>query len=219
MSGSILTALFPLFSSQWESARPQMIKACTYVMKFFLIVGLFSTAVITVLSRELIELCYGNQFPGSSNALVILVWSFLLYMLAAPLGILILIDKDRLQKFIPYALGVVILNILLNIVLIPTFSYIGTSISTVICSIVLFVFKVRFMRHIIPTYRVLYSIGFKPLIATLIMIIGLVLTKHMGLFLSFASGGIAFVITLWMLGEFHSEEYSALGFKLLQKWK
>jgi O-antigen/teichoic acid export membrane protein len=219
ISGCILTVLFPLFSSQWENARSQMIIACKYAMKFFLIIGLFSTAVITVLSRELINLCYGNQFLGSSNALVILVWSFLLYMLAAPLGILILIDKERVRHFIPYAFGVVILNVLLNILLIPTYSYIGASISTVVCSIVLFVIKVRFMGHIIQTCKVLYSIGFKPLIATIVMIIVLLVTKPMGLFLSFAFGVIAFVITLWLLGEFHSEEYSALGLKIHQKLK
>lgn len=217
ISGSLLTALFPLFSTQWASGRSQLVKTYTCAMKLFLMIGLFSTAAITVFSHELIDLCYGKQFEASSNALVILVWSFLLYMLAAPLGILILIDKERVQGFIPYAFGVVVLNILLNIVLIPAYSYLGASISTVICAFVLFVFKVRFMRHIIQTDRVLYSIGFRPLAATFVMVTTLLLTKHMSLFSSFASGGIAFVVTLWVLGEFQSEEYAALGFKLPQK--
>lgn len=220
LSGSVLTALFPFFSSKWENSRPEIIKAFTYAWKFFLVTGMISVAIISVLSRQVITLVYGGHFSGSSDALVILVWSFFFYMVGAPLGILILMEKERLLGFVPYALGVVLLNVFLNLFLIPTYSYIGASISTVICSVMLYFFKVRFLKDVIQLKKTFYKIAFKPLVASVAMGMVFLLAKNMRLVISLTLGGCSFLLMLWMLGEFRGEEYSGFSFRqFLQKLK
>ena len=220
LSGSVLAALFPFFSSQWKRPNSEIYKAFKYSFKFFLIMGLISVATLSVLSEQVMGLFFGHNLIESADALFILIWAFLFSMLGAPLGILIIIEKKRITSFGPLAVGVVILNILLNLWLIPTYSYIGASISTLVCSVVLYFLKVKFVKTFFPLRMSFYRMGFKPLLATLSMAIVFWLTKGQGLALSLPFGGTVFLIILWVSGEFESEEYAFLNIQLVfRKWK
>lgn len=211
LSGSIVASLFPFFSSQWNKPTSEIYKSFKYSFKFFVVLGLISVATLTILSKEVITLFFGHHFIRSADALFILSWSFLFSMLGAPLGILIVIEKKRILKFVPMAIGVVILNILLNLWLIPIYSYVGASLSTLICSVVLYFLKVKFVRTYFEIKTSLYKMGLKPLLATLSMAMVFWLTKSKGLFLSMGVGVTLFFVILWVSSEFRSEEYSFLG--------
>jgi PST family polysaccharide transporter len=76
LSNSVLAALFPFFSSKWERSDPRILRALEYALKFFFVIGLVVGTVITLFSGKLVTLFYGQQYIGSANALVILIWSF-----------------------------------------------------------------------------------------------------------------------------------------------
>ena len=211
LSGSVLGALFPFFSSQWGKLNSKIYKTFQYSFKFFLVIGLISVAIFSIFCKEVIVLFYSHNFIRSADVLFILVWSFLFSMLGAPISLLIVNEKNRIFKFVPIAIGVVILNILLNLWLIPVYSYIGASISTLMCSVVLYLLKVRFVKAFFPMRMSVYKTGFKPLLAILSMSIVFWLTKGRGILLPLTFGGSLFFIILWALGEFKGEEYSFLN--------
>jgi O-antigen/teichoic acid export membrane protein len=220
LSGSILAALFPFFSSQWKKPNSEIYKTFKYSFKFFLMLGLISVATLSIFSKEVISLFFSHNYIKSADALFILVWSFFFSLLGAPLGILIMIEKRRIFRFVLLAIGVVILNILLNLWLIPTYSYIGASLATLVCSLLLYFLKVMFLKSSFPIRLDLYSTGLKLLFATLVMAIVFWVMRDKGLIISLILGGSLFFVILWVLGEFKGEEYSSLGIDIiLQKWK
>jgi O-antigen/teichoic acid export membrane protein len=219
-SNSVLAALFPFFSSKWERSDPRVLKALEYALKFFFVIGLVAGTVITLFSGKIITLFYGQQYMGSAYALVILIWSFFFYALGAPMGIIILIDKKMIVRFIPYAIGVVVLNVLLNLLLIPSYSYIGAAMSALICSSLLYFFKVRFIKTFLPMRRFFLKTVAKPLLASAFMGVVFFLTRNQAMFISLLLGGSSFVGALFILGEFNGEEYSYLDLKqVFQRWK
>ena len=218
LSNSILVALLPFFSLKWDKANPLVLKTIKYTFKFFLIIGLVTVSVFSFFSEQIIMLFYGHQFPESSHALVILIWSFFFYTLGGPLSLIILIEKERILRFVPYAFGVVVLNLILNLFLIPRYSYIGASYSTLICSILLCFFKARFTKDFIPLGEIFTKIAGRPLLATIAMVIVFFFFRKYTLILSLLIGGSSFLLILFILGEFKGEEYGFLRPKqLLQR--
>jgi O-antigen/teichoic acid export membrane protein len=208
LSSSVLTAIFPFFSAKWVESEVEVKKGLLYAAKFFLVVGMISAIGVTVDARELIAMMFGVQFAGMRATLVVLIWSFFCYMAGAPLGVIILVDKDRLAKFLPYIPAVLAMNILLNLWLIPRYSYFGASVSTLVCSVVIYVIKVRLVRALLPSWKDLLRISWRPVVAAFSMTVVLLFTRQGPFPVSATCGAVAFVGVLYYLGEFASAEYA-----------
>lgn len=104
---------------------------------------------VLLFKNQIVLLVFGKEFLPAINSLTILVFGIFFIFLRSPALRVIFIKNGELtvSKMVAFT---AILNIFLNIFLIPTLSYIGASISALICEFVLaimFIFKARLILN------------------------------------------------------------------------
>ncbi len=157
ISGSVMAAVFPFLSLRWKTGNEEIIPTIRKATRFFLALGLTVILAAFLFSHELILFFFGSPFRETAYVFIILSWSFLFAMMGAPLTLLILMERDRMRGFIGYAFGVVALNVSLNLWLIPAYSFVGAGISTLSCSLILFLFKYCYVRKYFPVKLILMA--------------------------------------------------------------
>ena len=164
---AVVGSVFPVISRLYISSKDSIRLTFEISFKYLLIVGLPIAVGTSILADKIILLIYGKEFVYSIIALQILIWvaflMFLTYLLGNTLGA---IDKQRKVLEVT-GIGAMV-NVVLNLLLIPRFSYIGASVTTVVTEGIVFVLLFHFMckyLHGIPMHK--YII--KPLLASLIM--------------------------------------------------
>src|SRR3989338_1273769 len=125
-------------------------------------IALTKTIGIFLLSERFILLFFGNEFYNSIIILKILAVALLFMFILRPFSrTLIVINKQKLNASIVFS--IMILNIILNLILIPIFSYVGAAITILICEMVFFFSTYYYAaKH---EYRVPLKITIKPILA------------------------------------------------------
>ena len=162
-----MNALFPLMSSYFKSSKESLYEIYEVSLKYLFILGLPLTAGITLLADKFIYLFYGQQFENSIVALQILALDILIFFLFQPLVFIALaINKER-QRAVLAGAGA-LLNVILNLYLIPNYSYVGAAIATIITETTLIALYFAIISE--SFYRIeICKLFIKPLIATLVM--------------------------------------------------
>ena len=135
------------------------------VLAIPIVTGLF------ILSKKIILLVYGSQFSNSAIALQILGFSLFFTALNFLMGYLLnSIDK---QKLFTITTGISTgVNIILNLMLIPSYGYKGAGFATVISEIINFSMLYYFTSKNKFSINIL-GLLIKPLIADMIMVLAL----------------------------------------------
>ncbi len=128
---SLLPVLFPVMSQFFKDSKNSLQTVYEKAFKYLLLTGLLICIVTTLLANNIISLLYGNEYGNSVIALRILVWGQLFVFLNNLTGVMI--NAINEQKINMKIVGIgAFLNIILNLLLIPSLNYIGASIATVI---------------------------------------------------------------------------------------
>lgn len=126
-----IMAIFPVMSNFFENAKESLKFASNRSIKYMLIISIPISIGITMLADKIILLIYGTAYIASILALQILVWTIIFMFVNGICGNLLgAINKQPVMTKIT-ALAAV-LNIGLNLFLIPAYSFIGASAATVI---------------------------------------------------------------------------------------
>ena len=126
-----IMAIFPVMSNFFVNAKESLKFASNRSIKYMLIISIPISIGITMLADKIILLIYGTAYITSILALQILVWTIIFMFVNGICGNLLgAINKQPVMTKIT-ALAAV-LNIGLNLFLIPTYSFIGASAATVI---------------------------------------------------------------------------------------
>ena len=179
----------------------ELIYAKSY--KYLFIVGIPIATTITVLAPEIILLLYQSGFAESILTLQILIWSIpLMFLSYTNAWIFISINKQNLLLKLTFVL--MIANIILNLILIPQFSYIGAALATVITTLFSFPIEFYFLSKFICKIEI-GKIMIKPVVASAIS--GLIIFKlNSGLFLSVIIAIISYFVILILLKTFTSDD-------------
>ena len=125
------TALFPVMSRHFESAKELLKLEYEKSYKYLLIVGIFIFIYGLVFANEIITFIYGQKFSLAIVVLQILICVIPIIFLTSLFGnIMNAINKQRLVTIIA-ALNA-LFNVALNLVLIPKYSFVGASVATVL---------------------------------------------------------------------------------------
>ncbi len=137
LSGAIATAFFPLFSRLHRSSENDF--KAVYEKSLSLVVFLFLPAavLIALLSNRIALLLYGPGFE--STALVMRFLSCTAFLVVfGSLNTYVMVTLDK-QKVLPFICGFgVLLNVALNLSLIPRLNYIGAAISSILTEFIMF---------------------------------------------------------------------------------
>ncbi len=124
-------SIFPLMSKYHLTSRKSLEELYERSLIIVLTIGLPIAVGTTILSDKIISLIYGDAFIASANALSILIWAEVMIFLRPSLNnIIVAMNKE---KIIPYIAGsMALLNVILNFIVIPKYSYIGASATTLV---------------------------------------------------------------------------------------
>jgi len=141
--------------------------------KAFLIMLLISfpiAIVCSVFSKEIIIFLSNEDFVAGASALIFLGFTLPLIYLDILLGE-ILIAKDTRRILIFIAIFMLTLNFVLNLILIPLYSFMGAAIVTFVSELVLLIINLYYVRKII-SYKIDWRSVGKIVFISLLTVIG-----------------------------------------------
>jgi len=161
-----------------------------------------------LLSDKIILLMYGPGFTNSIIALQILSFDILLIFMYTTLGtFLISIDKQNQMAISAFVTALV--NVIINIILIPYFSYVGAAVTTVICETVLFIIYFYLVSKYI-CFLPIHKILLKPLIALIVMSLFIIFFNWFGFFTLVILGAVLYFATLYIIGGISKEDIALI---------
>lgn len=199
-----MTAVFPLMSSYYVSSKKSFRNLYEKSFKYLFIIGLPSAVGITLIADKLILFFYGEQYSSSVIALEILSWDILLLFLSMCLSF-VLISMNK-QSIMAVVAGLsALINVILNLLLIPSFSYVGAAVATISSELFLFVlylFIVSRNNYLIPFHKIIL----KPLVACGIMAIVVYQLNNINLAILIATAIIIYFGLLFLLKGFSNDD-------------
>ena len=155
---ALVTALFPVMSRLAKTSPDALHQATANAFKFLLVQGFMVTTILAVWSEDFVALLFGKQFAPAAVSLSILSIAVCsLFPISLMNHALTSVGKQKLTT-----VGICIcflVNLVLDILLVPSFRYIGASIGTVVAYMAFFSVSVVF------TWR---NIGRLPLLSALV---------------------------------------------------
>jgi len=203
--------LFPVFSRLAQKSSDSLFSSYEKSLKFLLIISLPLVVFITVFSQKIVILFLGKQYLQSSIALQLLSWA-LLFLFPTSLYVYLFTAMGKQKLFAVASAACLGMNAILDIALIPWYSYIGACIGTLASEITLFFVGFYFLRKLGSRFSI-FRIAWKPALGSLVM--GFFLYPMTGvstrMFLLSALGGfLIYCAVILVLRTFSREEISMI---------
>lgn len=172
LPAALSSTLMPVMSEQSTWGESTLKRTYITSMRYIFVLMAPITMGIYVLSEKIVMLFYGAEYLGSSIVLQILIWSLLFNSLnSIQSSMLISIDKQKVNS-LTIGIGCIV-NIGLNLILIPRYDYIGAAIATLLSVVAVFVCGYYSVSKKVSVPK--RSLFFKPTTATVLM--GIVVIK------------------------------------------
>jgi Membrane protein involved in the export of O-antigen and teichoic acid len=200
-------SVYPLLSKFYVDSRQSLEISYYKSFKYLTIISVPIVAATTLLAPDIILLIYKSSFSESIIALQILIWALPFIFLSYVLGSTI-VSVNKQVEVVRITFITMIINIGLNLVLIPSWGFIGAACVTVITEIALFISYFYIVtRHVcfISPRKVLV----KPVVASLVMCAFLVLVQT-NLFLEIGLATVIYFAVLFIIKGFSQDDINIL---------
>lgn len=128
---TIVISVFPVISETFKADREIFKKICAKVFIFIFSLSLPICFLISLFSGKIVSILYGREYLASALSLKILIWAdFFIFLMFLSSQMLIAIGKQHIDTLT--SLIMIITNIILDILLIPKYSFIGCSIAVLL---------------------------------------------------------------------------------------
>lgn len=199
-------AVFPLMSQYYISSKEDLKTIFEKLFKIMMLIAIPIGVGTVIIANNIIILIYGENFIGAVIALQILIWSTVLIFARSPFERL-LESSDRQQVVSKIFMIGVFFNVILNLIVIPHYSYIGAGVITVltdtlVLGLLLFVTRKMEIFVLKKTQTSLLKIIFVSVIMGII--INYLLSLN--LFLLIGLGTIIYILGLILLKIFDDDE-------------
>lgn len=203
----ISIVVLPVFSNFYVSSKKSLEISYQKSVKYLIILGLPVAVGTTLLANEIINLIYGQGFSNSIIPLQILIWSIPFIFLTSIFKTFF-ISTNKQKLLLKIIIISMIFSIILNLILIPKFSYIGASWATVLTELLSATLCFYFLSRYLIKIK-LKKLIFKPLIACTIMAIFIISVK-VSIFLVIPFSIIIYFLCLLLLKTFDDEDFTLL---------
>ena len=153
----MMGAMFPVLSRAWEREKERFPEAWTFGMRWMLLAGLPFAVGLSILSPEITTVLFSSTYTPDemekvAKTLHWLSWSGgLIFVTTAVQAVLRATDKRRAFSVLMGTTA--LLNICLNLFLIPRFSHVGAAMAMVISEVYLLVFGIGYISRNIVRFR------------------------------------------------------------------
>jgi O-antigen/teichoic acid export membrane protein len=199
----INASFYPALSSFFRKSRKNLQKLWNYQVEIMVISSIPLMVGGYVLAPKIINFFYGEGFnPSILSLQILMVMSGIIY-LSMPFHRILIISNHQ-DKFFWITLFGAIINIVLNFILIPTFSLYGAAVATVItyfivfCLFIWFTYKYRLVKVFNRRFAL---ISFISVISSALMFIILSspFIYDLNIFFSFTIGFLTYIFILFSL--------------------
>lgn len=143
--------IFPVMSKFYKNDVKMLLISYEKSIKYLMIIIIPIAIGTMIYSTDLIHLFYGSEYDGASSVLSILIWTVCLLFISGAGNNLLNASHKEVSVTKIYLIAAAF-NVVLNLILIPKYSYNGAAITTVLSDILIVA---------IQTY-IIYKIGQKP---------------------------------------------------------
>ncbi len=201
------SSLFPVMSRLFLVSKDSLKLLIEKYFIYMLILGIPIGVGTTILSNKIILIILGESYIPSIAALQILIWSMV--FIFARTALERLFESTDRQVILTYIFGFgIIFNIILNLLLIPTYSFIGSSIAILLTDIMIFILISIF------TFRYKYGLFnkeilkkfLKILLASIIMGIFIKIIEDLNLIVITVAAAIIYMILLYIFKLFDDKD-------------
>ena len=201
-----IVSIFPVLSSFYKTSRESLKYAYERSFKYMSIISIPIAIFGTLVADKIILLIYGPDFMPSIVALQILIWTVVFMFNNNISGNFLGSINQQVVVSKVAAVGAVV-NIVLNLVLIPKFSYVGSSFATVFTELMilpLLVYVVHKYRYtnIGPLVKDLPKI----LVSGLVMSIFLIYFHYLNLFILLLASSIIYLGVIFITRTLDEED-------------
>lgn len=197
-------AIFPVLSNFHVSSKESLKVMYEKSFKYLFIFSLPIAAAITILAQNIILILYQNSYYPSIITLQILIWSIPFLFLMTMFGTMF-VSINKAYAMVKITLISMIFNIILNLIFIPAYSYIGAAIITVLTGILGSLMSFHYLSKFVYRIRI-QNVIIKPILATMIMSIFLVMV-HLNIFLLIIIAAILYLGLLMVFKTFSKDDY------------
>jgi O-antigen/teichoic acid export membrane protein len=205
---ALLSTLGPQMSRYYGVSKQRVKKTFNSSLKFFVMLSFPIAIGTTVLAPQIIDFLYTDEYMNSATVLAILIWSLPLLYLSSLCG-QVTTASDKENKAMRVYIIAALLNVVSNIIAIPIWGYIGAAVSTIMTEAVALLLFYRVIHSEFPLTDVGNSL-LKPILAGLVMGIGVFLLRDWSLFAVISSGALIYGVLLLALRPFNNYEWQLL---------
>lgn len=146
--GIIASSLFPAIVNAKKVSDTTYKKRLLSLSGFLALLAIAVAVPTTLLSHQIIQLLYGDEFIRSSTILSIYIWSGLWTSLGTMVGYYLISENKRILLFSSTFLAMVI-NIILNFMWLPSYGIVGAAWATFIsyAFLALPLIRIPFVKH------------------------------------------------------------------------
>lgn len=198
-------AVYPLMSQYYVSSKETLIISFEKLFKSMIYIGLpIGTGTMFVADKVTI-LIFGDQFINSIIALQILIWSLVLIFSRSSFERLLESTNQQasVTKIFVFGAG---FNIIINLILIPKFSYIGAGIATVLTDIIVLTFLIIATRNFKVVSKDCVNFVIKVILSCLIMGLFLVYSRNLNLLVTIIISTIIYIVSSLKLRVFDESD-------------
>lgn len=200
---AFMAALFPAMSEYFVSNKEKLAKTFEKAMHYLMIISLPLAAGIIVLAEPVILKVYTLEYLNSILPLKILMVSLFFLFINFPVGYLLNACNKQVTNTVNMGITVVV-SVVLNIILIPRFGYVGAATTSLISTLILFTLGMYWVPRIVDySRRYLIKNFFRVLLASLMMTgaVYYVLNYQLGVnwLWTIPMGMVIYFVMLWVL--------------------
>jgi O-antigen/teichoic acid export membrane protein len=209
ISYSSSLALFPLISRRLQGSKEAYARTLERCTKYLTIVGIPLCGCIFLLSHQLMVGLYSSKFAASGTCLAILIWSRLITFAIFP-GQQAVWARNGQLWLVPPAIIRCVVNMALNIYLIPRYGVNGASVSMVITDNLHYSLMYIFAFRGPERFKPVALLG-RPVLAGLAMAAAVLLARPLGIVAATVAGMIAYVWALPAFGAIDADDKRILS--------
>lgn len=214
LSGMIMASIFPILSDKFKS-DPQWLKTIYQrSLKYMLIMGIFLALFFVILADKIILYVSGEEFKGSILSMQFLGLIYPVYYPGALIGYMFIAIGKQWANTVFNTLAV-LFNITLNLILIPKYSFYGSSFATVVTEVVQ-VIAALLVLSLVFKYTPSFKSIVRPLFAGVLSLLVLLLPPQIDSLIKVTIATAIFLGCLFLMKELSREDiYLLLNKKIV----
>jgi O-antigen/teichoic acid export membrane protein len=202
----INAAVFPVMSRLYGSSSDSLQRITEKYFKFMLLISMPMGILITFFAGNIILLLFGNQYYPSVIALQILIWATVLTFINSSY-VQLFQSSDKQMTVTKIAFIGMIINISLNLLLIPKYSYIAASFNTLVTELggAVLILTVATRNNSLNPRKVSRDFV-KISISGLVMFLSLVIFKELNIFILVIISTIIYLAVIYITRTIDKED-------------